>query len=266
MNVRLRNGTLAMLVAVALLGGCSRPNSDVGDLEGTNPYGVSEADYEAGAEREQTAIKECMEDFGWPYSPEDPDDLIVSPAESGPAWGHAEVLIRAHDDSVSMPEPTNPGIPASVRVQDHQSWMQQAIQCSESAFDESDRRRREASQSFQLLDRAWEVFWASDEYANATQEWKRCMQDVGYDVTAPERVDEPIGEQILAILHAPGFDPKNLDKSELLTLQRHEIALFDADQKCRSDTIAPVEASFKRRLLTEHAEAAEAIRRAIRND
>lgn len=263
---KLWNPTLKSLVVLALLTGCARSNPEVGDLAGTNPYGVSETDYETGAEREQSAIRECMENAGWPYEPEDPDDLIISPSEQGPAWGIIEALIRAHDESHDSMQPRDGRMPDSVRIQDQPAWTQQVIRCSDSAFEESQRRRQEVSQEFERLDRAWAAFKSSDEYSAASEAWKQCMRAAGYDVETPDRVSGPIEEDLLAIVRSPGFEPASVDRAEVLALQHREIALFDADQKCRSDTIAPVEASFKRQLLTEQAGAAEAIRKAIRND
>lgn len=256
---------LTVMLVGAACASASPSLSDTRDLSTTNDFGMSEEDYTVGARAEQTEIRHCMESHGWPYVEIDADELVVSPDEKpGPAWGIAGELLRAIDGDVPTPESPQP--PDSVRPEDRGAWQEQLIACSDQVFAKTEARRAAVDSAEARLRRSWEEFKRSEAHRSAVEEWQACMAQSGYDVDDPDRVSDQITSRVRDLLEAVGMDPRELDRKQVVALQREEVALYEADRLCRVDTVEPLELDFKRTLLSEQADAVAAIRRAIRGD
>lgn len=248
---------------------CAGPSLPSSDIEASNPYGVSDADYEQGAATEQAQIRACMEEAGWPYNERDPDDIVHSPSERGVAWGFTASLLEAMEARTSNDQSNPSGdisIPETVRPQDTDAWMSQATECSNNAEVAMNARRDSVSRYTDRLDQAWEEFRQSSEYQAAIKVWSTCMSEHGYEIEHPDEASAPITSRLKEMTDAAESDITQIDRSDVLQLQQQEIALYEASEECRAETIGPLEHSFKRNLLVEEAEAVASIRRAIRGD
>ncbi|MDX2466317.1 MAG: hypothetical protein QNL12_03315 [Acidimicrobiia bacterium] len=252
------------MIGVSSCGGSEIADSPV---ESSNRLGVTEADYEEGARAEQLAIRECMEKAGWPYSEADPDDLIVTPSERGPAWGIAAALIRGLDARAGAGGSSGDvNIPPEVLPSDRDAWLDQAASCSDEVYRHFDSIRQRASSALSTLEHAWDEFHESPDYMAGVNEWLSCMSVAGYDVDDPASVSVSVEFEARDIVEAANGDPSQFDRERVMALQQEEQQLFDADRECRSETIDPLESDFKTSLFRAESDAVAELREATRGD
>lgn len=243
--------------ALVVMAGCSAETEPASDVETASEFGITDEDVVAMVENRNAATQACMEERGFEYVPQALSQQVVWDGDR-PGWGmaYSALQIIRGDDG---------GSAASSRAPVQLGYQDAAEACLNQVMEEERARSARVHDSQQVLERAWERFRASEEYEQAAREWSGCMAEAGHDIAWPDQASGVIAEA-MTNAQPPSGSWRDADEQVVVALLEREVALREASDGCRAETVDPVEQEFKGRLFREQAEAVTAVRRAQRGD
>lgn len=254
--------SLSVLLSGVLGAACTSPTEPPVDVEAADGTGVTVEDVLVGIERREDAVEACMAEAGYEYTRTNPEDQVIDDGDR-PGWGMAASLLDAVRGEDSLGPSASAG-PENLVL----GYSDKVVECRLAALEEHEQRLAQVRPLFDRFDRAWGEFKSSDQYAPAAEEWSSCMAEEGYEIAHPDQVrDDLVHEQEALISgHLESGTFEDIDEQVVLDLLDREVALRDADTRCRAETVDSVELEFRTKLFTEEADAVVQLRRAHRGD
>ncbi len=259
-----RGGFAVVLAMLVSIWGCSTgpralPPADMG---AAYEDGTTRDDYLAGARSAEIAVSDCMADRGFEYTPV-PAEAVVVFTEDRPGYGVTQGLIDAlRGDADAGAALNNERQSARAEGEDYTEAL---IGCRNQVQNDIGQRQEAAVESRDVIAEAWEQFRSSEPYLEAVEDWASCMESNGYLFDSLSEPERHVIDIVRDLIEAAG-DPLAVDETAVAEAQRTELAIWEADQACRSSKIAGLEQTFKEELFTRHAADLELIRRATRGE
>jgi hypothetical protein len=281
MSARLRHAlalavsALALVALAALATGCGEKKETGPPVELEDQLGFSETGIVERQSRVEGAIRDCMKAQGFDYIPVDP--LAQRAALTGKARMSDEEFLKQFGYGISTlfgrgNEQSDPNdrLRKSLSAADRAAYdralfgdspgltFQDAIDddratelggCTRQATDSVFGGAAVLATVQSKLDELEERITQDQRMVKSAQEWSGCMADKGYRYNEPEDIDTDLlkrFESIVGVGVEPGAtvppDPgTSYDRGALVSLQREEVKIANADFDCERSKITPVE-------------------------
>jgi hypothetical protein len=274
---------LAVVLLALVLAGCSRASTnrdkpDQAGMSGTDPSSPAKKVSEIDAlmhgdaeqrrilfEAEQAALKRCMEQKGFSYTPipysvverdnAAKDRVVARPGDVEYARLHGYGLVEHEVWKSQFPEPTENdkrlatmsesqrmawqrafmGDPGNV-IEPEQSMSFDPGSCTSMARTEVyGDVNQHANLEFQLQDLQRQVFLKAREdqrVRDSLEQWKKCMAQSGYDFESPEAALESLYSEFIVPSGAEGQSDNGRGPKDVDALKSKEIKVATADAEC----------------------------------
>jgi hypothetical protein len=285
MEARMRHIPRLVLVLLALAGaalvlsacgGSDKPAADqprdVEDQLGFDQDGIL-----ARQTRVEAAVRDCMKNQGFDYTPVDPvaqraalfGSSRLSEQDFINQFGYGISTLWGRSSATADP---NQRLRASLGAADRKAYdralygdhpgttFTSAVDsgdfselggCTRKATTAVFGGTRVLSQLQERLDALEERMLQDQRMVRGIEKWSSCMATAGYRYEEPEAIDTDLYARAAKIVGplpgqfatgpAPGEKPPPYDRAALSALQREEVAIAKADHSCENKFIAPVE-------------------------